>query len=90
MGFRDELEKHFVESGQAPAGWSLSTIRSVGDDGKGGATHAELYGAVYEHYVRGPKTGRTNWKKPIKGTKRTFILTFEEYRAIGRPKVEAA
>lgn len=60
-----------------PDGWQAFRVAVLGTAG----THVELEGGVFPvKFLSGPRAGTPNYKKPIKGTERTVILSIEEYR----------
>lgn len=59
-----------------PDEWQPYRLESLGSN----RTHVRIDGAVFPHMVtRGPRKGRTNFKKPEPGTERIIVVSNAEY-----------
>lgn len=59
-----------------PEGWRPYRLESLGSK----RTHVRIDGAVFPEIIaRGPRKGRTNYKKPQDGTERTIVVSNAEY-----------
>lgn len=70
--------KTLREAHNLPKGWQPVKLECLGT----GRTHIMVTGAVYpKKLTRGPRKGRTDFRKPVIGTERVLVITNAEYDA---------
>ena len=78
-GWHQRVADECIRRG-APEGWTVSVSEMLGSYPN--YTHYQFTGAVYQPLLRGPRKGRPNYKRPIPGTERKFIMANDEVRAL--------
>lgn len=78
-----KLDDYCREALSAPEGWRVGAWHrglESGDD-ECPANTIKLRGAIYELYRGGKNKGKTNYKKPIDGTSKTYFVLESDIRA---------
>lgn len=82
MNWFEKIEAECLRRG-APDGWQVVRSELLGSHPN--YTHHQFTGAVYPPITRGARKGRPNYRRPVNGTHRVFILSNDEVRALDAP-----